>query len=133
MQTDADWMCLNCLCEVSSFTTTFSRILERKLRPDTGRYLFMLSLLILHQGESRANLKCEGKGLSVRDMLHIDAIGIIKVSIQSFTKLVGIGCQSDDLHGANRTRLRTISAVTQNGFCKTFVVSGGFNTRKCES
>ena len=55
------------------------------------------------------------------------------MSIQSFTRLVRIGCKSKDLHRARRTRRRTSSAVTQIRFCRTFVVSGGFNTRECES
>ena len=34
--------------------------------------------------------------------------------------------------GARRTRWRTSSAETQLRFCRTFLVSGGFNTRECE-
>ena len=76
-------------------------------------------------------MKCEGKELSLSDQLTmdvigvirmsiqsftkligigcksddlLDVIGVIKMSVQSFTKLIGIGCKSDDLHGANRTR-----------------------------
>ena len=67
------------------------------------------------------------------DKLIIDVIGVIKMSVQSFTGLVGIGSESEDLHGVRRTRWRTSSAVTQVRFCKTFLVSGGFNTRECES
>ena len=67
------------------------------------------------------------------DMLIIDVIGVIKISMQSFTRLVGIGSKSDDLHGACGTRWRTSSAETQLRFCRTFLVSGGFNTRECES
>ena len=37
------------------------------------------------------------------DKLIIDVIGVIKMSMQSFTRLVGIGSKSDDLHGARRT------------------------------
>ena len=55
------------------------------------------------------------------------------MSIQSSTRLVGIGSKSEDLRGARRTRWRTSSAVTQLRFCRTFLVSGGFNTRECES
>ena len=40
----------------------------------------------------------------MRDRLIIDVIGVIKMSMQSFTGLVGIGSKSEDLHGANRTR-----------------------------
>ena len=55
------------------------------------------------------------------------------MSIQYFTKLVGIESKSDDLHGASRTRRPTSSAVTQTRFFKTFLVSGGFSTHECES
>ena len=58
------------------------------------------------------------------DKLIIDVIGVIKMSMQSFTRLVGIGSKSEDLHGARRTRWRTSSAVTQLTFCRTFLVSG---------
>ena len=30
----------------------------------------------------------------------IDVIGVVRMLIQSFTKLIGIGSKSDDLHGA---------------------------------
>ena len=79
------------------------------------------------------DLKCEGKEPSVSDKLIIDVIGVIKMSIQSFTRLVCIGSKSEDLHGAHRTRRHTSSALTQFRFCKTFLVSGGFNTHECES
>ena len=65
--------------------------------------------------------------------LIIDVIGVIKLSMQSFTRLVGIGSKSEDLHGARRTRWRTSSAETQLRFYGTFLVSGGFNTQECES
>ena len=96
----------------------------------------MLSLLrvgFFNRGETRADLKCEGKEPSESDKLIIDVIGVIRMSMQSFTKLVGIGSKSDDLHGASRTRRHTSSAVTQVRFCKTFLVSGGFSTHECES
>ena len=38
------------------------------------------------------------------DKLIIDVIGVIKMSMQSFTRLVGIGSKSEDLHGARRIR-----------------------------
>ena len=38
-------------------------------------------------GETRADLKCEGKEASERDKLMIYVIGVIKMSIQSFTRL----------------------------------------------
>ena len=63
----------------------------------------MLSLLregFFRRGETWADLKCEGKEPSVSDRLIIDVIGAIKMSIQSFTRLVGIGSKSEDLHGA---------------------------------
>ena len=50
------------------------------------------------------------------DELIIDVIGVIKMSMQSFTRLVGIGSKSEDLHGARRTRWRTSSAGTQLRF-----------------
>ena len=53
----------------------------------------------------------------VPNKLIIDVIGVIKMSMQSFTRLVGIGSKSEDLHGARRTRWRTSSAVTQLRFC----------------
>ena len=58
----------------------------------------------------------------------IDVIDGIRMSMQSFTKLVGKVSKSDDLHGVNRTRWHTSSSVTQLRFCKTFLVSGGLNT-----
>ena len=67
------------------------------------------------------------------DKLIIDVIGANKMSMQSFTRLVGIGSKSEDLHGAHRTRWRTSSAKTQLRFCTTCLVSGGLNTRECES
>ena len=42
-------------------------------------------------GETWADLKCDGKEPSVSDKLIIEAIGVIKMSIQSFSRLVGIG------------------------------------------
>ena len=69
-------------------------------------------------------MKCEGMEPSVSDKLIIDVIGVIRMSMQSFTRLVGIGSKSEDLHGAHRTRWRTSSAVTQLRFCRTFLVSG---------
>ena len=68
------------------------------------------------------------------DKLIIDVIGVIKMSMQSITRLVGIGSKSEDLHGARMTRWRTSSAVTQLRFCRTFLVSGGLIDhllRKC--
>ena len=77
-----------------------------------------------------ADLKCEGKEPSVSDRLITDVIGVIKVSMQSYTRLVDIGSKSEDLHGARRTRWRTSSTVTQLRFCRTFLESGGFNTQE---
>ena len=67
------------------------------------------------------------------DKLIIGVIGVIRMSMQSFTRLVGIGSKSEDLHEARRIRWRTSSAETLLRFCRTFLVSGGFNTRECES
>ena len=69
------------------------------------------------RGETWADLKCEGKEPSVNDKLIIDVIGVIKMSMQSCTRLVGIGSKSEDLHGEHRTRWRTSSAETQLKFC----------------
>ena len=80
-----------------------------------------------------ADPKCGGKEPPVSDKLITDAIGVIKMPMQSFTRLVGIASKSEDLYGARRTRWRTSSAETQLRFCRTFLVSGGFNTRECES
>ena len=65
----------------------------------------MLSLLrvgLFNRGETRADLKCEGKESSESNNLIIDVISIIRISIQAFTKLVGIEC---NLYGDRRTRL----------------------------
>ena len=81
----------------------------------------MLSLLrvgFFNRRETRADLKCDGKEPSESDTLIIDVIGVIRISIQSFTKLVGIGSKSNDLHGASRRRLCTSSTVTQVKFCR---------------
>ena len=51
---------------------------------------------------------CEGKEPSGSDRLIIDVIGVIKMSKQSFTRLLGIGSKSEDLHGACKTRLRRL-------------------------
>ena len=63
----------------------------------------------------------------------VNKAGVIKMSIQSFTRLIGIESKSEDLHGACKTRRCTSLAVTHLRFCKTFLVSGGLNTRECES
>ena len=67
---------------------------------------------------SSVGLKCDRKHPSESDKLTIDTIGVTNISIQSFTKLVGIGSKSDDLHGANRMRRRTSSSVTWVRFMK---------------
>ena len=64
-------------------------------------------LAFFNRGETRADLKCDGEDASESDKLTIDTIGVNNMSIQSVTKLVGIGSQSDDLNGADRTRRRT--------------------------
>ena len=55
------------------------------------------------------------------------------MSIQSFTRLEGFGSKSEDLYGAHRRRYRTSSPVIQIRFFKTFLESGGINTRECKS
>ena len=52
----------------------------------------------LHKGQTWADLKYQGNEPSESDKLIIDIIGIIKMPIQSFTSLVGIGSKSEDLH-----------------------------------
>ena len=95
--------------------------------------LAFLRLGFFNRGETREDLKWEGKEPSESDKLTIDVIGVIRMSIQSFTKLVGVGSKSDDLHGASSTGRCTSLAVTEVSFCKTFLVSGGLSTRVCES
>ena len=72
----------------------------------------LLGVGFFNRGQTRADLKCDGRHPSESDKLTIDTIGVTNISIQSFTKLVGIGTKSDDLHGADRTRRRTSSSVT---------------------
>ena len=135
-----DWYWLDVfelfICDFSWLTTTFSRTLERKIRLDIGNsscYPSWGRVFSKGGGETWADLKCEGKEPSVSDKLIIDVIGVIQMSMQSFTRLVGIGSKSEDLHGARRTRWHTSPAVTQLRFGRTFLVSGGFNTRDCKS
>ena len=74
----------------------------------------MSSLLIVgffNKGETRTDLKCVGKHPSESDKLTIDIIGVTDTSVQYFTKPVGNGCKSDDLHGADRRRRRTSASV----------------------
>ena len=123
------------MCEYSWFTTTFSSTSERKLRLETGRQFFMLSFFrvgFFNRGETRTDLKCERKEPSESDKFIIDVIGVIRMSMQSFTELVGIGSKSDDLHRASKPRWCTSPEVTQVRFYKTFMVSRGFSARKCE-
>ena len=72
----------------------------------------LLSVGFINKGETRADLKYVRKHRSESDKLTIDTIGVTNISIQSFTKPVGNGCKSDDLHGADRTRRRTSASVT---------------------
>ena len=89
-------------------------------------------VVFFNRGETRTDLKCEGKEPLTSDKMIIDVFGVIRISIQPFTKLVGIGSNSDDMHGASTTRWSTSSAVIQVSICKTFRVLGGFCTRECE-
>ena len=66
--------------------------------------IFIESRIFFNRGETRADLKCEGKEPSESDKLTIEVIGVARISMQSFSKLVGIGSKSDDLHGASRIR-----------------------------
>ena len=72
----------------------------------------LLSVGFFNKGETRADLKCVGKYPSESDKLTIDTIGVANTSILSFTKPVGNGSKSDDLHGVERTRRRTSASVT---------------------
>ena len=54
--------------------------------------------------EMRADLKCEGREPSESDKLPIDVIGVSRISVQSFTEIVGIGSKSDNLDGASQIR-----------------------------
>ena len=120
------------MCEFKRFLTTFSRILERKRRLDTGQVIFQIIPYSVWASSTEGRLgqtwKCEGKHPLESDNLTIDAIGVTRLSIQSFTKLVGTGPTSNDCHGADRTRRHTSSSVTEDSFCKTIPVRGGFNT-----
>ena len=80
------------------------------------------------RGETRADLKCEGKHPLMSDKLTIDTIGVTNVSMHSFTKLVGIGSKSDDLHGADNTRRRTSSSLAGVRCCNTSLELGGVTT-----
>ena len=57
-----------------------------------------------NRGETRADLKCGRKEPSVSNKLIINVVGVVRMSIQCFAKLVDIGSKSDDLHGASKTR-----------------------------
>ena len=64
------------------------------------------------EGGTRADLKCEVNEASVSNKLIIGVIGVLKMSIQTLSRLVGIGSKSNYLHGARRTRRHTSSAIT---------------------
>ena len=72
----------------------------------------LLSVGFFNKGETRADLKCVGKHPSGSDKLTIYTIGVTNASIQSFTKPVGNGSKSEDLHGTDRTRRRISASVT---------------------
>ena len=138
----ADWYWLDMfelfICEFSWFTTTFRKSLGKEAK--IGPLLVIVHVILIEGrflqmggGGKWEDLKCEGKEPSVSNSLIIDHIGVIKMSIQSFTRLVGTGSKSEDLHWPCRTRRHTSSVVTQVRLCKTFLVSGGFHTRECES
>ena len=46
---------------------------------------------LFNRREAGADLKCEGKELSESYKLILGVIGVMRRSMQSFTKLVGIG------------------------------------------
>ena len=88
----------------------------------------LLSVGFYNREETRADLKYDGKDPLESDKLTIDTIGVTNISIQSFTKLVGNGSKSDDLHGGDRTRRRTSASVTWVRLWRTSLVLGGVNT-----
>ena len=51
---------------------------------------------IFDRGETRTELKRIGKGPSESDKLTTDVVGATRMSMQSFTKLVGIGSTSGE-------------------------------------
>ena len=67
-----------------------------------------------NKGETRADLKCVGKHPSESDKLTINTIDVINTSIQSFTKPVGIGSKSDDLHGAGLSQITCTELTGQD-------------------
>ena len=62
---------------------------------------------------------------SFRDKLTIDVIGVARISLKLFAKLVRIRSKSDDLHGAIKTRQCTSSSVMEVKLCNSVLVSGG--------
>ena len=82
----------------------------------------LLSVGFFNRGDTRVDLKCDGKHPSESEKLTIDTIGVTNISIPSVTKLVGIGSNSDDLHGADRTRRRTSSSVAWVRLWRTSLV-----------
>ena len=83
-------------------------------------HVILIEFGLSNSGETRADLICEGKHLSESDQLTIDIIGVANISIQSFTKLEGIGSKSDDLRGADRTR-RSLGASRIQSKCTDLV------------
>ena len=84
MQTDADWMCLNCLYVNLVGLPLLSQEEEQKAK--IRHWPIILHAILIEggffkRGETCADLKCEGKEPSVSDKLIIDGIGIIKMSI----------------------------------------------------
>ena len=62
----------------------------------------MLSLLregFFQMGGDVGRLKVWKEEPSVSNNYIIDVIGVTKMSMQSFTRLVGIGSKSEDFHG----------------------------------
>ena len=106
MQTDTDWMCLNYLCVNLVGPLQFSQVpwkrsQDWKLAGNFSCYPYWES--VFSGGETTADLKCEGKKPSGSDKLTVDVLGVNRMSIQSFSKLIIIEPKSDDLHAVKKS------------------------------
>ena len=70
--------------------------------------------------------RCQREGTFRGRQVVYRCYGVFRMSMQSFTILVGIASKSDDLHGASRTRRLTSSAVTQVRFSWVLGYGGCF-------
>ena len=79
--------------------TTFSVILEMKLRLETGLYFFRLftgRFDFYSRGVTRASLNDSGNVPDSRDKLIIVVMGLIKIFNKALKMFVGIGSRSHD-------------------------------------